>query len=148
MKFSTETNKAAWIIRKAAAKDLGVQVKDISWKICLDMAMKGESYEQKRDTVKEEKKETFYIQPEYKTLCSIWNEFTSYGKYEISMKFNDIILIKHDIENNNKNNNGIFRFHVKPSNWDGSITSLKEWWVKLTNTGRVKKHSLRLSKYQ
>jgi len=145
--FSTSINKAAWLIRKAAAKDLGVGVKEISWKICLDMAKKGEDYEQKNKAIKEEKKEPFYIKPEYKMLCSIWNEFTSHGKYEINMQLNDIILIKHDIENN-KNNNGIFTFHIKPKNWDGNIAHLKEWWIKLTKTGKVKKHSLRLTKYQ
>ena len=42
--FNSQINKAAWLIRKEAAQDLGVSIKDISWKICLEMARKGEQY--------------------------------------------------------------------------------------------------------
>ena len=42
--FTSQINKAAWVIRKAAAKDLGVSIKEISWKVCLEMARKGEQY--------------------------------------------------------------------------------------------------------
>jgi len=61
--FSTSINKAAWLVRKAAAKDLGVGVKEISWKICLDMAKKGEKYteQNKYHPKKSCKKDSFFL---------------------------------------------------------------------------------------
>lgn len=42
--FTSQMNRAAWAIRKAAAQAMNVRVSDVSWKVCLDMARNNETF--------------------------------------------------------------------------------------------------------
>lgn len=41
--FTSQLNRAAWAIRKAAAQAMNVRISDVSWKVCLDMARNNET---------------------------------------------------------------------------------------------------------
>ena len=144
--FSSQINKAAWIIRKAAAQDLGISVKDISWKTCLEMARKGEQYiVQLNDISKEvsnkrEERKFLWCYPEDKIHQKIWDEFR--GSYNLD----NIIVTPHDIEMNSTEKR-MYSFHINPNNWSGDTMDLISFWVKLTETGKVKKRSLRINKW-
>ncbi len=51
--FTSQLNRAAWAIRKAAAQAMNVRVSDVSWKVCLDMARNNETFlgEVKMETI-------------------------------------------------------------------------------------------------
>lgn len=42
--FTSQLNRAAWAIRKAAAQAMNVRVSDVSWKVCLEMARNNETF--------------------------------------------------------------------------------------------------------
>ena len=42
--FTSQLNRAAWAIRKAAAQAMNVRVSDVSWKVCLEMARNNEEF--------------------------------------------------------------------------------------------------------
>lgn len=52
----------------------------------------------------------------------------------------NIVLTAWDLDMNK--DNSLFYFHIKPNNWDGTISHLVSWSVSLTKTGKVKARSL------
>ena len=140
MKFSSELNKKAWAIRKASAKDLNVPIKEISWKVCLEMAKNGEAYK---------KQEIKYFHPDMKLRNQISEEFRDQVNIE------DIIIL---LGKSNLNSGEKYFFNVIPkrteefneetNKWEKEDFTLSEveeskWFVLLTKKGKVKKGSLK-----